>query len=162
MQKTSVWQLEKGSPNTIPLNTINKVTYDTRAHHRTKGGTALMMASPLGGLLLASSKATKHFVTIAFDQNGEKEDVAFELGKNDYTSFLQEMQKLTGKPWKDLAAERKQTEAEIQKQQGNKVAIKLDHTMRVSETDLKAGDYQIVVLERPENKAEVYFFAGKR
>ena len=157
-----VWQLEKGSPNTIPLNTITGVTYDTRAHHRTASGAALAAFSPLGGIMLMSSKATKHFVTIGFEQNGEKKDVAFELAKNDYTSFLQEMQKMTGKPWKDLAAERKQTEAEIQKQQNNKVAIKLDHMMRVSETDLKPGDYQIVVLERPENKAEVYFFAGKK
>ncbi|MBZ5511156.1 MAG: hypothetical protein LAN70_08285 [Acidobacteriia bacterium] len=157
-----VWQIEKGTPNTIPLSSITEVSYDNRSHHRTKGGVALMAASPLGGLLLASSKATKHFVTIAFEQNGEKKDVVFELGKSDHASFLDELRKLTGKQWKDLAAERKKAEAEIEQQKNNKIAVKLDHMMRVNEVDLKPGDYQIVLLERPDSKGEVYFFAGNK
>lgn len=157
-----VWQLEKGTPSTIPLSSITEVSYDTRSHNRSRSGTALMAASPLGGILLMSTKATKHFVTITFEENAEKKDVVFELGKNDHASFLDELRKLTGKQWKDLAAERKHTEAEIEQQKNNKTAVKLDHMMRINETDLKAGDYQIVLLERPDSKGELYFFAGKK
>jgi len=150
-----------GNQITLPLAKVKGVTYDTRVRHRMKEGSALMVASPLGGMILASTKKTKHYVTIESQENGTEKEVVLELGKNDYLAFLKELKNATGKDWKDLAQQRKNTEDELRREKDKAIAVKLEKAIVVSGVNLKPGQYQLVVLERPDNKGELHFFVKK-
>jgi len=154
-------QPEKGQSFSIPISSITEVSYDTVVKKRTKQGAALMIASPLAGLILMGSKSTRHYVNITSKVDGQDRDVSLEIPKGDKDAFLSEMQRVTNHPWRDLAAERTKTETELDHLKKSKIAIQIDRKARVGDAELKPGLYQIVLLERPDNKSELYFFAGK-
>lgn len=154
-------QPEKGQSFSIPVSGITEVSYDTIVKKRTKQGAALMVASPLAGLILMGSKSTRHYVNITSKVDGQDREVSLEVPKGDKDAFLSELQRVMSHPWRDLAAERTKTESELDHQKRSKIAVQLDRKARVGDVELKPGLYQIVLLERPDNKSELYFFAGK-
>ncbi len=154
-------QPEKGQSFSIPVSAITEVSYDTIEKKRTKQGAALMVASPLAGLILMGTKTTRHYVTIVSKENEQDKDISFEVGKDDHIAFLAELQRVTGHPWRDRGAERRKTETELDHQKKQNISIQLDRKAGVNGVALKPGVYQIVLLERPDNKGEIYFFAGK-
>jgi hypothetical protein len=158
---TITGQAAKGQSFTIPVSGITEVSYDTVEKKRTKSGAALMVASPLAGLILMGTKTTRHFVNITSKVDGQEREVSFLVEKGDREAFLAELQRVTNHPWRDLSAERKKTETELDHQKREKTAVQLDRKTRVGDVELKPGLYQIVLLERENNTGELYFFAGK-
>ena len=162
----------------IPVAQVIEVTYDTEIHHRGGGwaGAAGEMAedpdSPeelLGAVplmlvaaILSPMHSTKHFVHIAWRDQGKVRDVTLEAAKEDYTPFLQELGTVTGKEWKNLPAEREKLRQEIEQESDRSMPVRLDHKIWLAETNLKAGPYQLVLLQREENRGELYFFAGTK
>jgi hypothetical protein len=55
---------QKGEAFTIPVSATTGVSYDNIEKRRTKTGAALMVASPLGGLLVMVPKSARKYLTI--------------------------------------------------------------------------------------------------
>jgi hypothetical protein len=161
-QEQITCQPELGQSFSIPLKAIKEVAYDTKSQRRTTEAAILAAASPLGGIILYSIKKTKHYVSIVWDENGVEKDVIFLVPKNEKTSLLNELQAVTGKPWRDLDAEQKRTTQELEAEKKNAVSLQLDRTTYIGHTILKAGIYQVVFLNRGNGKGELYFFGGKK
>jgi hypothetical protein len=68
------------------------------------------VAAPLAGAaIFAPFKTRTHFVHIFWnDAASSPSELNLEIGKKDYAGVLAELQRLTGKPWRNLPEERKQ------------------------------------------------------
>jgi hypothetical protein len=114
---------EKGPIEEILINSVTDVTYDNSSHRKSRGWLRAAgeidqsplvlgvypVAAPLAVAALAAPFKTKsHFVYISFDdaESGSTE-VSLEIGKAHYAGVLAELQKLTGKPWRNLPEEQK-------------------------------------------------------
>lgn len=71
----------------------------------------------VGGLLtaavLAPFKTTRHFVGIHWQKGREEKGAVFKVGKGEYASFLAELERVTGRPWLNLAKELESVRQEL-------------------------------------------------
>src|SRR5262249_55150734 len=63
-------------------------------------------------------------------------------------------------PWVDLPQARKKLVSEIEQAKGRSAPLEIDRTIVLNEAEMKPGRYQTVLLERPGNHGEIYFFKG--
>lgn len=169
----------------IPAASITEVGYDTSSHNRGwtwlnaganvpdlgkgdfggsgKGDLGDLVVVPfvVGAAVTAPFKSTQHFVRILWQEDGAPSEVLFEVGKDDYGTVLRALKDLTGKPWQDLPEARKNLVAEIENAKKQSVPLQLDHPVVLNEADMKSGAYQLILLARPGNRGEAYFFAGQ-
>jgi hypothetical protein len=106
-------------------------------------------------------KSTEHVVHIVWREKGVDKEIVLKLSKSDYSPFLAQLEKATGKPWKNLHTEWTRVRQELKREEPNKMEIQLDRKVRIGNSDLNSGTYQIVLLERPSNHGELYFFPGE-
>ena len=166
----------------IPAGSITEVGYDNSSHNKgwtwlktgsevvpqgkCSGGSACgvwpltLVPVLVGAAALAPYKSTQHFVRILWQDSGVPSEALFEVGKDDYSAVLTALQNLTGKPWQDLPEARKKLLGEIDAAKDRSVPLRLDRAVVLNEAEMKPGNYRLIVLERPENRAEAYFFAG--
>ena len=145
----------------IPVAKVVEVSYDTKARRRVAEGAIVAGALSLGiGTMIMFMKTTKHFVNIIWDDAGNKREMVLKVGKGDYAGFLGDLERATGKPYKNLAMQRKVTQEALKQEKANRMPVQLDRAVKVGEADLKPGLHQMVVLEHAGNPAELYFFAG--
>lgn len=113
-------------------------------------------------LLLASLtvKSRDYLLDIVWGEGGVEQDIALAIGKREYSSFLAELNRATGKQWTDLEAEWQKIEREIRREHSDRITVRLDRVARVAGIELKPGVYQIVFLPRQGNLGELYFFKG--
>jgi len=113
-------------------------------------------------LLLVSlaSKSRDYLLDIRWEENGVQQNALLAIDKEHYSPFLAELNRATGKEWKNLEAEWQRIEQEIKREQGNKIPVRLDRRTLVGGLELKPGVYQIVFLPRQGSLGEVYFFRG--
>ncbi len=161
-QEKITCQPEGGQQFSIPFKSITEVAYDTKAQRRTAEAAALAAFSPLGGLILFSMKKTKHYVSIVWEEDGVTKDAIFLVSKDERTPLLNELQRATGKPWRDLDSEQKRTIQELETAKKTGVSLKLDRAVNVGNVQLKAGNYQIVYLERSNGAGDLHFFEGNK
>jgi TonB family protein len=62
---------------------------------------------------LAPFKTTRHFVSIHWQEGREEKGVVFKVGKGEYVSFLAELERVTGRPWLNLAKELESVRQEL-------------------------------------------------
>lgn len=161
----------------ISVHSITQVGYDTSSHNRgwawLKTGTAAasqgicsgagseycgaadaVLFAPVlvGAAVLSPFTSTQHFIRLLWDNNGVPSQALFEVSKDDYSSLLTELQRTTGKPWQDLPQTRKKLAGEIEQAKSQSQAFQLDRDVVVNETEIKAGRYQIVLLQRAEDQ----------
>ncbi len=153
----------------FPIESVAQVGYDTQAHNK---GWAVLKSGGGGSsgedatvvyitaAILAPFKTTRHFIRILWQQDGEPQEALLEVGKGDYRAVLAQFQAVTGKPWQNLPEERKKLRMELEEAKVRKSPIQLDRAVLVNEVELKPGFYQIVLLNRAEDRGEVYFFKG--
>lgn len=118
---------------------------------------------PYGVPLLLTSltvRSREYLLDIVWGEGGVEQDIALAVGKREYSSFLAELNRATGKQWKDLEAEWQKIEQEIKREQSDRITVRLDRAARVAAIELKPGVYQIVFLPRKGNLGELYFFKG--
>jgi hypothetical protein len=167
----------------IPAANISEVGYDTSSHNRgwtwlkagadvaTEGkctGSEYCGASEafiltpvlVGAAVMSPFHSTQHFVRILWQDSGVPSEVLFEVGKDDYSAVLSALQNLTGKPWQDMQEARRKLIGEIESAKGRSSAVQVDRTVVLNEAEMRSGNYQLVLLERPGNLGEAYFFSG--
>src|SRR5262245_10546881 len=162
----------------IPAAGISEVGYDNSSHNRgwaylkaiSGPGSGGGIGSGIGGVvyapilapaaILAPFKSTQNFVRILWDNNGNPSEIILEVEKQDYHAVLDELQRLSGKPWVDLPQARKKLVSEIAQAKDRSVPLEIDRNIVLYEAEMKPGRYQAVFLERPGNHGEVYFFSG--
>jgi hypothetical protein len=159
-QDQVTFQPKNGQAFAIPCKSIVEVAYDTKSQRRTAEAAALAAASPLGGMILFAMKKTKHYVSIVWEENGVKKDVIFDVPKGERTSLLDELQRATGKPWRDLDSEQKRTIQELETAKNKGISIQLDRQANIGNVSLKAGAYKVVFLDRGNGTGELHFFKG--
>ena len=118
---------------------------------------------PYGVPLLVASltvKSRDYLLDIVWGEGGVEQDIALAIGKREYSSFLAELNRATGKQWKDLEAEWQRIEREIKREDSDRITVRLDRAVRVAGIELKPGVYQIVFLPRQGNLGELYFLKG--
>lgn len=118
---------------------------------------------PYGVPLLVASltvKSRDYLLDIVWGEGGVEQDIAFAIGKREYSSFLAELNRATSKQWKDLDAEWQRIEQEIKQEDSDRITVRLDRAVRVAGIELKPGVYQIVFLPRQGNLGELYFLKG--
>jgi hypothetical protein len=161
----------------IPAASITEVGYDTSSHNRGwtwlnagadvttqgKGDYGGLVLAPflVGAAMMAPFKSTQHFVRILWQEGGVPSEALFEVGKDDCGAVLKALKDLTGKPWQDLPEARKDLVAEIKSAKDRSVRLQVDHTVVLNEAEMKSGTYELILLERPDNRGEAYFFAGQ-
>ncbi len=113
-------------------------------------------------LLLAAIgvKSRDYLLDVIWKEGGVEQNVLLAIDKDHYSPFLSELNRVTGKEWKNLDAEWQKIEREIRQEQGNSISLRLDRTVHVAGTELKPGTYQAVFLPRQGNLGELYFFKG--
>lgn len=62
---------------------------------------------------LAPFKTTRHFVSIHWQEGREEKGAVFKVGKGEYASFLAELERVTGRPWLNLAKELESVRQEL-------------------------------------------------
>jgi len=130
-----VFAVKKARVLLIPLDDVTEVSYDASTHRVSRavlGGVRDMMASSgncyppegcgamiVGGLMAAAVTApfkyTNHFVNIIWQEQGEEQHLIFRVGKRDYGSLLAELGNATGRPWRNLAQEKKDVHEALSK-----------------------------------------------
>lgn len=106
---------------------------------------------------LVHKNRQRYVVAICWESESGKEEAVFELSPATYESFLPALQKVTGKEWRNLAAQRKRL-AEAR----DALAIRLPGRTLVPPFQLKPGDYQLVFLESSGGRGDLYFIEGKK
>ena len=105
-------------------------------------------------------KTTDRLVQIVWRDKNLDEEVVLKLRKSDYEPFLDQLQKATAKPWKNLDTEWAKVQQELKAAESGKAEIHLDRKVKMMKSDLGPGTYQIVLLDREVNQGELYFFPG--
>src|SRR5215510_10257220 len=116
----------------IPAVSISEVGYDNSSHN--PGWELLKDAGVLAGsgsegvifapILLAPAaillpfKSTKHFVRIRWEDKGNHSGVYLGVRKQDCHAVLNELQRLSGKPWVDMPEARKKLVSAIKQARG--------------------------------------------
>lgn len=123
----------------------------------------MLMGLPFGLVGMAATYPIKShyaYVSILWSEKGTEQEVLLKLSRRDYTPFLAELQKATGKEWRNLDTEWEKVQQELKREGANKFSLHLDRKVRIVKSDLKPGAYQLVLLEREANHGELYFFPG--
>jgi hypothetical protein len=157
---------------TIPVAQVTELTYDIVAHSKGRGALktlggagsgegAVLAAGPLlvGAAIAAPFKTKKHFVGIQWREEGWERKETFEVSKTDYQAILMELARVTRKPWEDLPEARNKLGKELE-QARDKFLLKLDRKAFIGAVELKAGLYQLVLLEHGPDRGELYFLRG--
>lgn len=160
--KNILCEPESGMALAIPVAGVKEVTYDTKARRRLAEAAGVAVLSLGVALVFVALKTKKHFVNVVWQEaDGTDKEVVFKVGKGEYAAFLADLQRVTGKEWKNLEMEREKVRQELKTQRGKQVPVQLDRRVQLPDALLKPGVYQVVLLERGGNQGELYFFAGQ-
>ncbi len=163
----------------IPVATVLDVAYDNVANStanvwlnsakyfgdpREFGEASPLLASPflVAAAVAASLQKKEHFVIILWQEEGGVRTLRLQVAKNNYLAVLKELQTVRGKHWRNLPQERKRLRQELGRSKKRKIPLFVDRAVLVGESDLEPGLYQVILLQRGENRGELYFFAGKK
>jgi hypothetical protein len=177
-EENVVLQPKKGSPFAIPVAAITAVSSNLVSRRTASLNQAnawlnavefspyTLMALPFGlGAMAATLPIKSHYayIGILWKEKGTEQEILLKLSKrDDYTPFLAELQKATGKEWKNLDTEWASVQQELRREGTNKVSFRLDRRVRIVKSSLAPGTYQVVLLEREGSHGELFFFPGNQ
>src|SRR5215510_6818205 len=169
-------RIKQGEETALEISaaSISEVGYDNSSHNPgwallkdaggliVYGGEGIIVAPLLlaPAAILLPFKSTKHFVWIRWEDKGNHSEAFLEVGKQDCRAVLDELQRLSGKPWVDMPKARKKLVSAIKQAKGRSVPLEIDRNIVLNGAEMKPGQYRMVFLERPGNHGEVYFFSG--
>lgn len=81
----------------IPFSSIDAMSYELAARHRTGEGASLAMLSPGAGLVLMATKTKSHWLDIEYHQGDAKQLTILRLDKSEYEKVISTLEARTGK-----------------------------------------------------------------
>ena len=124
--------------------------------------TLLLLPFGLVGMAATYPIKSHHaYIDILWNEKGAEQEIVLRLDGRDYTQFVAELRKATGKEWKNLDTELANVR-QFKPEQGYTIFVQLDRKVRIAKSELKPGPYQLVLLKREANRGELYFFHGNR
>ena len=82
----------------------------------------------------------------------------FRLDRKDYDPFLKQLEKSTGKEWKNLESEWERLRQALAAGTDHPIPLRLDRKVRIANVDMKPGTYLLIVLPAAVNQGEAYLF----
>lgn len=170
-----IFEGRKGASFSISAPNITAVSSNltsehtaTRAQAAAWGGLAqfspyTLLFLPFGIPVMAATypiKSKYAYFSLLWSEKNTNQEVQFRLDRKDYEPFLTELQKSTGKEWKNLESEWKQLKDALSSGTGRQTELRLERRVRVGIVDIRPGLYQLVVLTRGPNEGEAYLFAN--
>lgn len=163
----------KGAPFSIPVAAITAISSNLTSEHTVTrsqmaawGGLAqfspyTLMFLPFGIPIMAATypiKSKYAYISVLWSEKGTDQEVQFRLDRKDYDPFLKQLQKSTGKEWKNLESEWERLRQTLAGGNDHPIPLRLDRTVRMANVEVKPGTYQLIVLRLPANHGEAYLF----
>ena len=184
---TITYETKKSPPLSIAIATqaITSICYDTTAHARGPSAweATKAMGGTQGGIILAplvlpitagvhASKSVRHVIVLHWGASKPGKDsvqtLIFEAQKENYAALLQEIQRVTGKPWTDVSQKRKDAYAkfgnELKSAEKDKHApyLVIKERTRVGSSVLDPHSYHAVLRRRTSGEGDLYIVAGTK
>jgi|SRR5579859_1569864 len=168
-----VFEGKKGRWSSIPVQSITVVSSNlTSEHTATRNQVAAwgalaqfspytLLFLPFGAPVMAATYPVKSkyaYISILWSEQNTDQEMRLRLDRKDYSAFLEELQKATGKEWKNLETEWGKLQQAIVANASHKIALQLDRKIRMGSVELKPGLYQLVLLTREIDHGEAYLF----
>jgi hypothetical protein len=80
----------------IDPHTITSLTYSNSKRHRVAEGLGASIGSFGVGLAIMATKETKHYISLTWDDHGNKGGVALRVDKNEYRGIIKSLEAVTG------------------------------------------------------------------
>lgn len=126
------------------------------------GALALLPIYFGGGALLQAFRQEEHYIYISWEDSRTVRMVILLVAKSDAQSLLAALQEVTARPPDDLQETENRLASELRAEAHNAVPLQLERKMRVGWTELQPGAYQLIFVERQEQRGELYFFSGRQ
>lgn len=164
---------KKSRPFFIPAHSITAVSSNLTSEHtatrnQVQAWSGLAQFSPYTLLFLPFGlpvmaatypvKSKYAYISILWSDEATDEEVRLRLDRKDYKPFLEELQKASGREWKNLDTEWEKVQQTLVGGTNHKMAIRLDRIVRLEKVDLKPGFYQLVLLTQEAGRGEAYLF----
>jgi hypothetical protein len=124
-----------------------------------RGCGGLVLLTLTMALFLSPTHGRTHYIRITWSEQNVEQQLEFEIGKNDYQPLLDALKDFSGIKYVDLELEGQSVLKELGQNAGHALPLRLDHDSHLGPYELVPGDYQLLALNRGENRADVYVFA---
>jgi hypothetical protein len=166
---------KKAAPFSIPASAITAVSSNFTSEHTVTrnqveawGGLAqfspyTLVFLPFGIPVMAATypiKSRYAYISVLWSEKGTDQEVQFRLDRKDYDPFLKQLQKSTGKEWKNLESEWERLRQALAAGTNHPIPLRLDRKVRMGNVEVKPGDYQLIVLAGAANQGDVYLFSS--
>ena len=157
----------------IPASAITAISSNLTSEHTVTrsqmaawGGLAqfspyTLMFLPFGIPVMAATypmKSKYAYISVLWSEKGTDQEVQFRLDRKDYDPFLKQLEKSTGKEWKNLESEWERLRQALAAGTDHPIPLRLDRKVRIANVDMKPGTYQLIVLPAAVNQGEAYLF----
>ena len=166
---------KKAAPFSIPAPAITAVSSNFTSEHTVTrsqvaawGGLAqfnpyTLIFLPFGIPVMAATypiKSKYAYISVLWSEKGTDQEVQFRLDRKDYDAFLKQLQKSTGKEWKNLESEWERLRQALAAGTDHPIPLRLDRKVRMGNVGVKPGSYQLIVLAGAANQGDGYLFSS--
>ena len=168
---------KKAAPFSIPASAITAVSSNftsehtvTRSQVEAWGGLAqfspyTLIFLPFGIPVMAATypiKSKYAYISVLWSEKGTDQEVQFRLDRKDYDPFLKQLQKSTGKEWKNLESEWERLRQALAAGTDHPIRLRLDRKVRMGNVEVKPGSYQLIILSGASNQGDGYLFSSEQ
>jgi hypothetical protein len=168
---------KKGAQFSIPASGITALSSNLTSEHMATrsqiaawGGLAqfspyTLMFLPFGIPVMAATypiKSRYAYISVLWSERGTDQEVQFRLDRKDYEPFLIQLQKATGKEWKNLESEWERLRQALAAGTDRQIPVRLDRKVRMGVVEVKPGTYQLIILAGAPNQGEAYLFSSNQ
>jgi hypothetical protein len=166
---------KKAAPFSIPASAITAVSSNFTSEHTVTrsqvaawGGLAqfnpyTLIFLPFGIPVMAATypiKSKYAYISVLWSEKGTDQEVQFRLDRKDYDAFLKQLQKSTGKEWKNLESEWERLRQALAAGTDHPIPFRLDRKVRMGNVEVKPGSYQLIILAGAGNQGDGYLFSS--
>ena len=113
----------------------------------------------IGDAVLMVPGPSSHFVAIRWQDDQAVNELSFQVGIFDWKGILRDVQAAVPKNTLQMTADMGDLRKEFEAAKQSNLKISLGSAVNIGRwPPLEAGDYRVVLVERPEARAEVFFF----
>jgi hypothetical protein len=164
---------KKGAPFSIPASAITAISSNFTAEHTVTrsqvaawGGLAqfnpyTLLFLPFGIPVMAATypiKSRYAYISVLWSEKGTDQEVQFRLDRKDYDPFMKQLQKSTGKEWKNLESDWEKLKQALAAGTDHPIPLRLDRKVRMGSVEVKPGSYQLIILVGAANQGDGYLF----